>query len=205
MTNIVKYPAGQSWSQPSSWWPPNCPPGPGVPPDCGCGFGGLMQCWQDIAQFQQFLQCMLSQMGPYPVQGVTDGSAALPGNIGEYMDFTVTQSVTLVASVSQIVNFNMGVLSPGDWDVMAFLTPSLELNVVTYVLSPQPTGFSTNMAASQATTAGPMQPEIWATLASARARASITVPTLIVFAVNLGSQVASTGNVSMNVTARRMR
>jgi hypothetical protein len=194
MSNVTRMPnvSPQNWPQQNwsgSWSGCSC----GCNPcQCGGGFGGLMQCWQDISQFQQFLMAMLSQMGPYPVQGVTDGSDAKPGNIGEFVKFNGTLSFL---STSAVQTISLGVLSPGDWDLWGFAGGwSVPVNESEIYLSPTPTGFSNNMI-------GFMLGE-WMPLMNARA--SIIVPTLLAFSSNVvGTSAAGTGTISVEARRRR--
>lgn len=213
MSNIVKWPSSQNWSQPQCW-PPNCPPGPGVPGcTCGCqpcqcsgGWGsGAMDCWQQISQYQQFLMCMLSQMGPIPLQGVTDGSDAKAGNIGEFMTGSAVVAYA-VYPANTIGNAAVMVLPPGDWDLWAYLDFSGPIGGAQYYLSPVPTGVSNNMMA----VLGPLTTGAHsiARIVGPYARGSFTVPTLLPFYVNVNQSFDASllaGSATMSVEARRRR
>jgi hypothetical protein len=178
-----------------------------VPPGCGCGFGGLVQCWQDIAQFQQFLQCMLSQMGPYPVQGVTDGSNALPGNIGEFMTATGTYAYAANPAIS-IGSISPIVLPPGDWHVWASMGFSTAVGGAEFYLSPQPAGTSDNMGATDQFVSPTTQSFSYVRLISAAISGNFTVPTLMPFYVKIDQSTATgltAGTASLLIGARRMR
>jgi hypothetical protein len=159
-----------------------------------------MQCWQDIAQFQQFLACMLSQMGPYPMQGVTDGSDAKAGNIGEFIMFNSNFSFP---ATSQTQAISVGVLSPGDWDCHVNANTPNAVTELGFALSPVPSGFSSNMTGGLALTSGADVLNVIGSMA----RASLTVPTLLPFTVS--SNVTGTGGAAgtgtLTFTARRMR
>jgi hypothetical protein len=203
MSNIVKMPSfsPQNWSQ-TQCWPPNCPPGPGVPPGCGCdGFSGLMQCWQDISQFQQFLQSMLSQMGPIPLQGVTDGSNALAGYIGEWVALSANFNIPTAAQLGLAVT--VGVLAPGDWTCFAYANTSVVVTDISFRLVPVPAGFSHSMDGAMGSSANMEN----LTLIGPPARASLTVPTLVSFGLNTNTASAgpSAGTGIMNFEARRSR
>jgi hypothetical protein len=197
MSNVTRMPnvSPQNWPQ-QNWGGCSC----GCNPcQCGGGLGGLMQCWQDIAQFQQFLQCMLSQAGPIPLQGVTDGSDAKPGFIGEFM--TVDTQVSIPATGQVTINISPIVISPGDWDISAFMAPSVPVNFMGFVLSPVPAGMSNKMQAQQGTAGVDV-----ATVASPVARGSFTVPTLLPFAVTFDMTTANVaGYAIFTVSARRRR
>lgn len=104
---------------PGGWPGPNCPPSDG----CGCGSGGmdwssLQSCFDQIRSFQATLATMLSQMQVSSL-GVTDGTEAAPGQVGEMV---VAQGATTLAMGSDgtvYVVVNSLTLSPGDWQITA--------------------------------------------------------------------------------------
>jgi hypothetical protein len=162
-----------------------------------------MDCWQQISQFQQFLQCMLSQMGPVPLQGVTDGSDAKAGYIGEYMKASV--NVNYAASVVTTTTASVIVIPPGDWNLWAYGQISAPVGSVFYEASPMPAGLSNALGSyigsgdpAAATYASPNTPV---------ARGSFTVPTLIAFSVRVDQLTGSlpAGYMILSVEARRMR
>jgi hypothetical protein len=165
-----------------------------------------MQCWQDIAQFQQFLMCMLSQLGPYPVQGVTDGSDAKPGNIGEYIMLSVAMPFAAnPANTQQVVS--AGVLPPGDWQIYPALQLSTIVGSAQFWLTPQPAGVTNDMAGT-AGTIGIAGSETAARVIGQIARGSFTVPTLLAFTVHVDQSTATglaAGTATLDVEARRMR
>jgi hypothetical protein len=161
--------------------------------------GGLMQCWQDLAQYQQFLMCMLSQMGPIPFQGVTDGSNALAGNIGEFIQATGT--VNYPASVTTTSVISVTVVPPGDWDFWGKLDLSAVAVVNSWVvtLSPLPAGMSNNMSGQV------VPPELTSGHLNG-ARGSFSVPTLLAFSSTLNNTTAATGGTgTLTLEARRRR
>jgi hypothetical protein len=160
-----------------------------------------MQCWQDIAQFQQFLMAMLSQMGPYPMQGVTDGSNAAPGNIGEYIILKAGMSYAASPAVTQQI-VSVGVLPPGDWDITCTMLPTTQIGGTTFNLSPVPAGISNPMWGSN--WSSPAEDVI---IIGQSARGSFTVPTLLAFNTTV-SQVAAgltAGTANFDIEARRAR
>jgi hypothetical protein len=156
-----------------------------------------MSCWSDVSQFQQFLQCMLAQLGPLAIQGVTDGSSALPGNVGEFA--TATVQINFPASASTVTPIQPIVISPGDWDISAFMVPSVAVNFLGFVLSPVPAGMSNNMQAQQGNAGVDL-----ATVSGPLARGNFTVPTLLPFTVTV-SATATAGYYYFTVSARRRR
>jgi hypothetical protein len=165
-----------------------------------------MQCWQDIAQFQQFLMAMLSQMGPYPMQGVTDGSDAKPGMIGEYvtgagsLNYAANPAVT-TGTVSPLV------LSPGDWNITTWLYMTSPYGEAAFWLDPRPVGNSNLLrgAVAGVTAISSVNTSV---VVGQTGRGSYTVPTLLAFSVTIDqstSAALTAGTASVVVEARRMR
>jgi hypothetical protein len=163
-----------------------------------------MDCWQQISQFQQFLQCMLSQMGPIPLQGVTDGSVAKPGMIGEVMSFT--QKVPFTTAIGQTQSLSVGVLSPGDWNCQGWLATDTEVTGALFYINPVPVGFPVQAGYANVILGGPGIGNQLSLTAPVLA-ASISVPTLIAYTVvtNPVAVGANPGNVTVILTARRAR
>lgn len=114
------------WGTPGLWgrpptgsWPP-CPPGP-RPPDCFSNLFRIEQCYEDVIQLKRFLTRIMTEiMQSDPglnvrIQGVTDGSDAAPGEVGEYLRQYGTLPVpgdgTTVMPVATLR------LTAGDWQV----------------------------------------------------------------------------------------
>jgi hypothetical protein len=167
---------------------------------------GLMQCWQDIAQFQQFLQCMLSQMGPIPIQGVTDGSDAKAGYIGEYITGQSPFTYTAYPNITT-VNLSPLVVSPGDWNLWSFAGMATEFGAVQYGLSPVPAGVYGGLGAVNSI-GGASPVAEYASVMSPTTRANVTVPTLLPFTLTVHQDTSSSlpaGNGILYVFGRRVR
>jgi hypothetical protein len=148
--------------------------------------------------------------GSSGIIGITDGSLAKPGYVGEYVQMVVAVPIPVTWNYNQSVS--MGTLQPGDWTVQATLSVGTLVGGTSYSLSPVPAGVSNNMACQigcwvTTAEAGMMT----STLTSPVARANITVPTLFVFSVTTnylggGGVIApQSGSGSMTFTARRAR
>jgi hypothetical protein len=166
-----------------------------------------MQCWQDLAQFQQFLQCMLAQAGPIALQGVTDGSNALAGNIGEYIILSGSLPYAAYPTATSGV-VSVGVLPPGDWNITGNMQASSLTGPASFHLTPVPVGMSNQMWAvtNVFTTAGASEENI--ALNAQAARGNFSVPTLLAFTIGINQGVASTlpaGTATLTLEARRMR
>jgi hypothetical protein len=169
-----------------------------------------MQCWQDIAQFQQFLQCMLSQMGPVPLQGVTDGSSAKAGYIGEFLTATITTPWSIASGANQTQNVSTIVMPPGDWDLSCRLAVTFPFTNTLFNCTPLPAGMTGDLSgAVGATGMGAISPiqETYLIMPGMTSRLSNTVPTLIPMSIIIDNATgaAVSGNTLMTVSGRRAR
>jgi hypothetical protein len=138
---------------------------------------------------------------PLALHGVTDGSNAAAGQIGEFLT-TSTGSTTLPASTN--LTLAGTTLSPGDWDVWGYATvdgagtgaTSLIVGLTTTVNGAPSVGGS----AAQLTT-----PSIGATtLQVVMARVNITAAATYYISTNL-AYTGGTSHVSGLLNARRVR
>lgn len=186
-----------------------CPPG---------GMDALMQCYCDIQAATKFIttimidainnnpavaQAIIAAIeksgSNLPTLGVTNGAAAQPGQVGEWVRFTQTVAVPATVSVQSL---NMGILQPGDWDIDTTAWPTVFLSTCRVQLNPQPAGFSDNMYANfNASGTGEST-----TLTTGRTQALISVPSLVVLQLATNEfGTGAAGNVTVNVSCRRMR
>lgn len=163
--------------------PPQPYPSPGYYPGCTCQQGS----------------CLPVPTPPLrgPIMGVTDGSDAKPGEVGELLSFSVQVNFT---SGTQIQVTSMGALSAGDWDCWCagqfFSTP---INLCVIYLSPIPTGFGGIMSGVEAD----INDAQFATVICNPARALVSVPTLVAFTSQI--QAAAAGSFNLAFAARRRR
>jgi hypothetical protein len=167
-----------------------------------------MQCWQDLSQFQQFLQAMLSQAGPIPLKGVTDGSNAATGNIGEWLNGPAQVAYAAYPAITTQVVSPL-VLSPGDWDVWAAMQTTGEFDTARFLMSyPYPAGFSGGLIGTF-TAGNPAGVDFaYVVILSTVLRANVMVPTVIPMTVTIdlyGTAGLAAGTAYLNVYARRMR
>jgi hypothetical protein len=215
-SNVV--PMSGSW--PAQPWPPGA-----VPPGCFSELARLNQCYNEVqmmemilakvvcdlatnnAQFQQCLAEGIAKSGSgVPILGVTDGSNAQPGQVGEWVQTTAVAPV--VANVSTTTNCNLGVLQPGDWTCFATLQDFAWSQGNLFYLAPQPAGFSTDMFGSALAAAGGSAFGQANTIGGIPCRASLTVPTLVVFAVTTNypaGAIQAGQEATMIFQARRSR
>src|SRR5215475_1244627 len=91
------------------------PPAP-CPGDPCLDAGSIDQCWRQIKALRQIIEDILGEMGgpikTGPIQGITDGSVALPGRVGEVAENLIVFPFT---GQPQTVTISVMVLQPGDW------------------------------------------------------------------------------------------
>lgn len=198
---------------------PPWPPGPGAGGWPFWGYWGfrLRSAWRDVKFLNKLIGDIINDMiengivapGPNsPVQGpsggipgVTDGSNAGPGQIGEFVSFS--SAISYAVATGQTFNISLGVLAPGDWDLRSSLQFSTPFDGVSYYLNPMPSGFSNAMFGEllDAGSAGLISQ--YAVVVGMAARGSVSVPTLMPFTVNVNSSAA--GQATLTIEARRMR
>lgn len=181
--------------QPAPWsYTPNwsgCQPSPyPQPSSCGCG------CPPAAPLFG-------------PIMGVTDGSNAGPGQVGEFLGGQVGFSYAAYPSITN-QTVSLTVIPPGDWDLWAWIWLSTATSGAFFGLDPAPTGISNNMAGLN-TFAGAgaldnLSEQIL--LLGAQARGSFSVPTLLPFVVIIDQSGATglpagTGELAFNARRRR--
>jgi len=203
--------------QPKSW---------PQPPSCFSELAGLNACYDSIQMMEQilakvvcdlatnnasFAQCLVEAIAKsgsnVPLIGVTNGTDAQPGQVGEFVEFNV--NATYPATVPNTQTLSMGVLQPGDWDVYSFFGTLNATGGVVFQALPQPTGFSSNMYGVNIQLGTPADPNVFGgQVFGEYARALISVPTLIAIQLqtNVTASAASTSTTGyMVVSARRRR
>ena len=199
---------------PQQW--PSQRPGP-TPPSCFSELYRLNQCYDDIRMMEQILQKVICDMAAnnaefqqclvdgitkggsnVPLIGVTNGSNAQPGQVGEFVPFQQTVNFPTGTNTQMI---SMGVLQPGDWDCWAWSQPQTAvIEDASFYLDPVPPGFSNALpGAVWGVTAGAAAN----TLVSATCRASISVPTLLAF--GYATVATAAGAAVFQVECRRAR
>lgn len=139
------------------------------------------------------------------ITGVTDGSNAAPGQVGEFITSSNTFSYAAYpANTTQ--NVSSLVVQPGDWDLNANMTTSTIIGGADFGLNPQPVGVSSAMVAGESNIS--MTGTETAVLIAQAARASLTVPTLLAFTCHVYQNSVNTlpaGTATLVVTGRRRR
>ena len=200
-------PANVPWQQSAGLWPMPSTTLPGC-----CPPSGLMQSWCDIQNAMAFISAVMIDLinnnpdiaqamidaivksgAALPLVGVTNGSDAQPGQVGEWVEFAM-DNVTY-PSGSSVQTLSMGVLQPGDWNVWYIVYHNANPTNSSAIFLPLPTGFSGG--------APSVQGRAGTILLSPQARASLTVPTLVPLQLTVDSTGASFCRVVVH--ARRMR
>jgi hypothetical protein len=203
------------WPNPSPW------PPAAVPPGCFSELARLNQCYNEVQMMEyiltqvicdlsqnskQFQQCLANAVAAIgagmPITGVTNGVAAQPGIVGEFVQLS---NITIpYTAAEQTQSITLGILQPGDWycNAWAYFGPMTGIN---FYLNPTPTGFSSNMQGALWPTSTPPAAENGLLVAPA-AQALITVPTAIVFTATTNvSATGTAGTLQLFFTALRVR
>lgn len=216
-SNVVPMPAAAPapmaypWPMPPGGFPAGCcPPG---------GMDALLQCYcdvqsatafiskvvQDLAAndpvFQQSLvDAIVASGSNIPLIGVTNGTPAQPGQVGEYVSYHLQPTFAATANQSQPVT--MGVLQPGDWQVWSTLSTSVVTTGSNMVLNPVPPGFSSSLEQQLAGAASGLT----TVLLGGPAQALISVPTLVVIQLSTNTDGAgAAGYADLFFNALRVR
>lgn len=193
------------------WGPGCCPPG---------GMDALLKCYCDVQAATAFIcsvmvQCV--QTNPavvqaiiaaikasgssLPLTGVTNGSDAQPGQVGEFVTFQLGMPYT--GAVGQVISFSMGVLQPGDWDVWYTASATGLTTSIAAEINPLPVGFVNSLFASLDPGSAAGEASV---LVSSTTRALISVPSLVVIQMSLNWVAATTpGTANVYFVARRRR
>ena len=194
------------------WLPPGCcPPG---------GMDALMKCYCDIQAASAFIATiMIDQINNnpavvqaiiaaieksgsnLPLIGVTNGTAAQPGQVGEWILFQAHAAypATFVAPIP----VTMGSLPPGDWDLYSYVQMSSFINDVIWQYLPVPPGWSD---AGQ-TTVADQGANLSLRTPGVPVQALTSVPSLVAMQlqVNTLGPGSSAGTATIYVACRRRR
>jgi len=175
-------------------------------PSCFSELAGLNACYDSVQMMEQilakvvcdlatnnaaFAQCLVEAIAKsgssVPLIGVTNGSDAQPGQVGEF--FAPPAVAFPVPAGNNTVNITTGVLQPGDWDLWSDAAPGGAVQVLYFSLNPQPPGFSSNGGGYSESSGGAAN----ATL-GLPTRALISVPTLLAWTITTQAATAVTGS-----------
>jgi hypothetical protein len=212
-------------------WPPQqpcppqpCPPSGMVPPSCFDQIAKASACWDQSTALYDFLTKVITDIftndpsiipppppsaGTGPIIGVTDGSVAAPGEVGEVLRSTVNGSVTSGGGFS--ATFQALSLTPGDWDVDGDLflsdvsSQAQYWSVIQYSLTVG--GASEAAAQINAIWAGGVGGFAGGDFLTNPFAISVSQPTLVVGQISLGAAASETvpGTYIATTAARRRR
>lgn len=142
-----------------------------------------------------------------PIQGVTNGNPAAPGTVGEFMQRSVTGSLTVSTNSFLVTTVTPMTLGPGDWDVSAKLDLSALFTGGGFVLNPTIPGMSSNMATSGFLPAVVHQLTVGSIQSLRTQLLTAAAATILQFDITTSNYTASsvTGGYTFTVNARRMR
>ena len=197
---------GGSWGArpPTSVWPPCPPPGPWP-----AGLYRLNECWDDVAKTKAFLAKIMKEIiaeDPSiiavgtPVVGVTDGSDAVAGMVGQFIQTATTVGYT--ANTNQTSFLNAASLPAGDWDCWWYTNYDTGILGAQNFLSPIPPGFSGDMNMNFSQVGAATVDDF--NLASPAVRGLISVATPMVFNITILPST-SNGTLTFVFNARRRR
>lgn len=177
----------------------------------------LIQCQQDLANAtdllsklmidlinndpdvaQAMIQAITKSGAALPLLGVTNGTAAQPPQVGEYVHLSGTLAYT--SSVASAL-LSLGVLPAGDWDCWLWATFTTATAGAQYQLNPLPAGFAANPAASSYSATWPGN----AILSSMTVRALTSQDDLVVADTSVVATSGQSGTMTVNFAARRRR
>lgn len=143
-----------------------------------------------------------------PIRGDVSGNPAAPGNVGEFIQRTISGTLTVPATNNVVTTITPLTLGPGDWDLRAWLSISMIFNGAVYWLNPSIPGTSDSMTSGMFLP-GAVNPVFsLATLQSPRVQfltaAAATVLQFNITVVNT-SAASETGQYFFTINARRMR
>ena len=139
-------------------------------------------------------------VGSGHILGVTDGSNAAPGQVGEFIQSTT--AVNYPAGVLTQLVISSLVVPPGDWDIYGACFYSVPVGFFGFNLSPEPAGISNDIRGQ----VGASVVDLGGVIAS-MARGSFSVPTLLAFSVTVDQRTAGllSGVAYLTINARRRR
>lgn len=187
-------------------WPP-CPPAPCPPANCWDPVFALGQCWDDAAKAKAILKriiadiiaCDPSIIGRgTPIVGVTDGSDAQPGMVGEWIKLTNFLAIPVTPQSSTLI---LGTLPAGDWDCTAYAWFDANVNDLYYEqVTPLPPGWTDAIT-------GVLSVSNWERVTANMSRALTSEPTVVAFQIvsNQNANGTAASQINMVFQARRRR
>lgn len=229
MPQPMAAPSQQDWVWDGvNWCPPGCPPPcppqpcPPTPPSCFSFIAKADACWDQSQALFDLVTKVVEDIfeknpgiipppppgaGTGPIIGVTDGSNANPGEVGEFVGqfFSIP-----FAAYPNVTNTNVSlVLQPGDWDCTCSAEFNTPIGGTVFRLTPLPVGMFNDMTGGLMIGTSTISPTPeWPAIVGMPSRGSFSIPTLLPFNVqifqNLNSALLA-GNMQLWFGARRRR
>jgi hypothetical protein len=215
---------GPPWAMNPMWPstpPPGVPPWP-QPPSCFSELAQLNQCYNSVQMMEAILAKVMTDLvtnntavqqaivaaiaasgSNVPLIGVTNGSNAQPGQVGEFLIFT-NPSIPIPASQVLGATYPTLTLTPGDWDVWAWCESNYVIEGLAIELSSPVSGaayVSNGMNASQWPDAATSLN--WLNVSSPTCRVSTAAAVVLIFLISSWSTTVTTA--LLQVEARRVR
>lgn len=142
-----------------------------------------------------------------PIRGVTNGQAAAPGNVGEWIQRGVGGTLTISTNSYLVTTVTPITLPPGDWDIDAKLDLSVLFTGAQFLLNPTIPGMSSNMFTA-GFLPGVVHQITMGSIVSLRSQLlSANAATILQFDITTSNYTTGsvTGNYTFTVNARRVR
>jgi hypothetical protein len=201
-------------------FPPCPPPGSCAPPQCTDWLAKIESCWDQSQDLEALLTKIITQIftddpsiippappsaGSGPIIGVTDGSDAAPGEVGEYVTLAVNG---VLAANAGLATYQALTLTPGDWDLWSYLDVDIPVGSTQFFqqlyfrLSANNVGVCFGDMGGVWPAGSGFGGGIWPTNTG---RVSVSAPVLIVAAVEVWGYAGAEADITINTFARRVR
>jgi hypothetical protein len=218
-SNVVPMPT--NWPGPM-FMPKTWPPGG---PSCFSELASLNACYDSVQMMEQILAKVITDLvtnntavqaaiveaiaksgSNVPLIGVTNGSDAQPGQVGEWLTWTVTVTYPATTANQQVVS--IGTLPPGDWDVYSAVGIFNLGGATGFFLNPVPAGFTSSLQGQYIGGGAGAAGTVSSWIVGVPSRALISAPSLIAFQFNsnqFADSAATSTSSELIVFARRRR
>lgn len=176
--------------------------------DCGPSWSqSAIDCYNQMSQFREMLaQILQDPKLRIPLIGITDGSNAKPGEVGEYIKGAATVHYAAYPTVT-VQTVSVLVVPPGDWNLWGYMTLSTGVGGANFATTTPPAGMDDwiTALAIESAVAGSVD---YIFLPSNTVRGLFTVPSLIATQVTVWQTTNATlpaGVATVKIMGRRMR